>query len=223
MIDIAYTTAANIAGLLNLRSGASRLSFDGTTFPTLTEVNTFIDEADEYIDRHTNNSWKSTNVVSNEQHNYDGRLNKYGAFIITLHKGPIQDLSSASGDKLEIYRNNAWEDILTTKTKGAAPYEDDFFVDTEFGHIYLHTTFPNYGRNQIRVTYRYGNSSVPKDIQEASTKLAAIKVLSALGEEVIKTEVPSQPSWMNLIEKWQEDVENILSYHNRLHYSAFFL
>lgn len=219
---MAYTTVSNVAALLNLRQGESRLTFSSTTFPTSTEVTTFISEAESYIDRHTNNSWSASNTVSNEQHDYTGRLDNFGAFIFALRKTPIQDLSSGSGDKLEVYRNSGWVDLLATKTKGDAPYEDDFYVDTEFGHIYLHTTFPDYGSNQIRVTYRYGNSTVPGDIQEAATKLAAMKVLSALGEEVIKTEVPGQPSWMSLIERWQEDVENILSQHDQRYHRAFF-
>ena len=183
--------------------------FDATTLPTASEVDDIIDEVENIIDKHTERSWKE-NTVTNEHHDYDGAYHdRNGRLIYAIHlKNPnLRTLDSLQGDKLEVWQG-AWKDLLVEGTQGAAMYEGDFWVDYENDIIYLFSEFPDYGMNMIRVTYRYGETSVPNGIRQAATLLAAaiINERYEMYKEVSKDTSPA----MNLAKSYEERAYKIL-------------
>ncbi len=211
---VTYTTAARVASLLNLTENGSRLIFSSSTLPTDTEVNSLIEECEEIIDSKVNTSWRTNVSVTDEMHDYQERVGyAYDRLyhIIKLDNPPVTDLDSASGDKLEVWDGSAWIDWLTTKTAGQSPEDEDFYVDTSRGWIYIHNSFPPVGGNRFRITYRYGEGTVPKDIQHACTLLVGIKILENYRQYIIKAEGENDPSFLDLARKWKRDIDDILA------------
>lgn len=208
-----YTTPARVASLLNLTQNGLRLVFSSSTLPTDTEVNTLIEECEDIIDSRINTSWKSAVQVTDEYHDYE--LDILFAYernyhVIQLDNRPINDLDNAQGDKLEVWDGQQWVDWLVSKTKGNSPEDEDFFVDTQRGWIFIHNSFPPVGANRFRITYRYGQSSVPKDIQHACTLMVGIKLLEQYRDYIVKAEGENEPSFLDLARKWERDIDRIL-------------
>lgn len=216
-----YTTAAKVASLLRLinQSTQARKVFDGTTDPTLTEVENYCLEAESIIDKETNHSWKAS-TVTNEYHNV-GRL--YTGFYrrelpVKLKHRSIRQFVSGT-DKIEFWNGVSWVDLVLAANGYTEARNQDYWVDYTSGIIYLISTKPYYAEKGIRVTYRYGEASVPYAIQEAATKLAACKILENEDYKVVLPEGVSQYGIASKVESWKKDIARILENH-REHFSA---
>ena len=127
-----YTTASRVASLLQLTEadGTTRLTFDASSKPTLTEVETLINEVEDFIDSYTHRAWRTKTVI-NEYHDYEplsyGRYRKvYTYYPIFLRHYKVQTFSAAQGDKLELWNGSTWTDIISSE--GSGFYDGDFFV-----------------------------------------------------------------------------------------------
>jgi len=173
-----YTTAAKVASQLRLinSSTQARLTFSASTDPTLLEVENFILEAEDEIDRVTNHAWRAV-TITNEYHNLCGLYT--GAYRqelpVKLNHRSIRAMVSGT-DKIEYWDGSSWVDMVATLTEGRA---NDFWVDYTHGWILFVSTKPYRADRGIRVTYRYGESSVPGDIQNIATLLAAAKIIAS--------------------------------------------
>ncbi len=207
-----YCTPANVASQLRRRADGSsaRFTFTTATEPTSTEIEGWINEAEAYIDAATRHSWRET-TVTNEYHPYRGQYDGLWKHIrIPLNHRSIKQFSHAAGDKLEMFDFTTYVDLLD------GSYEEgegkDFYVDYTNGHIFFVRYVPRIHPQAVRVTYRYGESSVPYDIREACTKLVAIRYLES---ELYMATVPNGPGLSpdkgTIIERWQADVERILA------------
>lgn len=176
------------------------VTYGSGTSPTSTQVETLIAMSSDEIDQRTHHAWRET-TVTNEIHNLDLlRVGWYGVPIYLKHRA-VKTWSSTT-DKLEIRYGSTWEDW---STKG----DDYFTIFYEQGIMYLKTW--DYSKiKAVRITYRYGDASVPNDIKEAAVKLTAMKLVS---NEGFWNDLPSGGSGIDLatrIQIWKEDVDRII-------------
>lgn len=153
----------------------SATAFSASTNPTATQVNSMILQAEDHIDRLTNHAWKEK-TITNEFYNLDvnAAYNVGAGIRIKLRHRKIKTLDSNEGDKVEIWDGSAYEDYLVTRTQGRA---SDFWIDPEQGVLWLKLRHFSSVKNIIRMSYRYGESTVPYDIQEATAQYVAMKIL----------------------------------------------
>lgn len=110
-------------------------------------------EAD--IDGDCNTKFDSGNAITLEYHDVDDEFQE----DFWLLKGPVQSITSVEVNTSSEGNAASW----TTLSSANEEYE----VDLETGRLRLTTTnMPAVGGRQVRVSYTYGRSSVPKDIKQ---------------------------------------------------------
>lgn len=140
-----------------------------------THVEEMIGEWSTEFDKKTNHSWRDNQVID-EYHDFSGFYRWWSGRPISLTYNNVKSLDSAKGDKLEIWDGNQWEDWVSdsTKTEGR---NGDYWV--EGGKLWVYRRFWLTGHPRIRVTYRYGEDSVHKDVQRAVAKRVAAELLES--------------------------------------------
>jgi hypothetical protein len=211
-MTVTYTTAANVASLMRLidQNTGSRLVFSTDTDPTLVEVENLINRMEDHIDRETGHAWRAIQVMDEY---YDIPYNCYNfyqrQFPIHLKHRNINTLVSGT-DKIEVWTGNEWEDIILDANGYTEGRGNDYWVDYTQGIIYLKDKRPWTLDKGIRVSYRYGESSVPGDIEDACTKLVAINIAENDDYVVALPEGTDKYSIMSKVDSWKRDVERIL-------------
>jgi hypothetical protein len=199
-MTVTYTTAANVASLMGVTT------WDGTSDPTLTEVEAIINRWEDIIDRRTGHGWRTKTSLL-EYFDVDATTRDVDDQLsFKLANRSITTLTSGT-DTLEVWTGGAWTDYLATKTEGRG---GDYWVDTTNGVLYL-IDYPDSGDAKVRVQYRYGESAVPGDITDACTKLVAADLLAQDDRSFI---VPEGGQNINMNEKarqWKTEAEAILS------------
>ena len=166
-----YCAAADVARLLNKETNY----FTANTVPSTDSVNAFIMEAEEVVDKDTQSAWR-TRKVTNEYHTIE-RNQEYEyqtGYRIKLVQKYLKPLTTAQGDKLEVWNGSEYEDFLVTKTEGRGK---DFWLDYERGVLFIRGFIFRTRESQFRITYRYGQTVVPKNIQQATALRVAIMLL----------------------------------------------
>lgn len=155
-----YTTMINVKNYLQLTN-----DFTDSTKPSLNTIMDWIFDAEDEIDNDTRHSWRET-TISDEYHNTDGERGYTCKSQINLDNRNIKTFDTDEGDKLEIWTGSEWEDYITEKTEGR---DEDFWVDYENGVIYIRNGYFYYRDKGARISYRYGETSVPRDIKKVAT------------------------------------------------------
>lgn len=170
-----------------------RSAFSASTTPTNTDVDMFIEWSQGEIERKTNQAFQAI-TVSNEFHtiryvggasrrrNYTFMINKP---YIVLTKSNVRAFTSGT-DYIYVWNGSAYTDWVANKTEGR---DEDYYVDYNEGVIYFMKNFPviPYSEN-VKVTYRYGESTVPSWAEELCTLMAAKRVLEFDYGRVISSE-----------------------------------
>lgn len=215
---VTYTTAAKVSSLMRLidPTDQSRLTFDTDTDPTLAEVEAAINRAEDRIDKETNHAWRAVTVTDE----YYDLLCDFGRFYkrqyaIHLKHRKINELVSGT-DKIEIWDGSAWVDLVLDANGYTEGRGGDYWVDYNQGIIYLVNKRPWVLENGIRVSYRYGEASVPGDIETACTKLAAIEIAETNDYVVTLPDGVSEYGISSKVDKWQSDVDKILDKRREL-------
>ncbi len=143
--------------------------------PALAYWQDAIMSAEEEVDRACKQAWRER-VVTNE-YPFDGLGNMpdpEGFVLVPLRRMAIKDFVSASGDKIEVWNGSQYENWVTARTQGR---NADWYLVPELGHLYLRTRVL-YGNpaERVRLTYRYGHASVPRNIKRATALLAAAEL-----------------------------------------------
>jgi len=199
-----YCTADDVRRVLQVD-----FDFSSQKLPTDTDVEASIEEAEDEIDQETQHAWRAV-TVTNEF--YDIPIQAYregvGTPIHLKHRN-VRTLASGSGDKLEVWDGSSYEDWLTTKTEGRA---NDYWLDEELGILYIRRYWKYYWKKAIRMTYRYGESTVPKDIRKATAMLAAIDFIMSddLSASLNETGDSMRVGHESRIEIMRERVEKII-------------
>ena len=175
-----YCTANDVAAFLQVDD------FSGSTTPTSTDVEAFIDMAEGRIEELTNHAWSTAKArtVTDERARVQtvrsNAINVRGR--IQLAHYPILSLAGASGATLKVWEGSAYVDYVASKTMGSSVTDvngRDFWVDTERGIIYIE----NYATHNMLnsspqgvdayVKYRYGDATTPQDIKLATIYFTA--------------------------------------------------
>ncbi len=191
-------------------------TFSGSTTPTTTQVEAFINAAEDQIDRDTRRAWRSV-TVTDEYYNIPkvhnvGHHQGHGhrRFIkIYLRHRHVKTFAGVSGDKLEIWDGSSDVDWIATKTEGRA---DDFWVNYTDGILYVRMQHALYHEDGAKLTYRYGETTVPSDIKDATAMLAAVMVLGSddNSQVVAETGDATRQSHQSRIEQWSTRAREII-------------
>lgn len=193
-----YCTPADIAARLQLmnKDMTDRLTFDNSnTYPRLSEIEGWIEDAEDFIDDNTFLSWKEKTVLNEFYDNpgvkYQGRYYRMGVELY-LENTDIRNITL-----LNVYHGGTWTDFVATKTLGQGPRDGDWWYHKQDGVIML---FVDWGMEDdpIEISYTYGKAIVPRQIKDACINLVAAKVLEA---EDYVVQFPDNPNMINLDKK----------------------
>jgi len=186
---VSYCTHGDVSAFLQLAD------FSGSTTPTATQVESFIELAEGRIEQLTNHAWSTANAISvtdervrvqQVQSNVvstRGRiqLSHYPILAFSQHASP--SLSQTNGN-VKIWGSGGYTDYLdsdNSKTLGSnvADVSNDVWADIERGIIYLNSYSLHNMLNSSPagvdgyVSYKYATATTPKDIKLATIYLTA--------------------------------------------------
>lgn len=195
-----YTTAQKVAEFLQ------RDNFSSTTTPTDTVVEDLINRNEDHIDQETNHAWREVTITDEYIDTYVPVVGLGWQFY--LRHRSIRNVNAVSGDKIEIFDGNNFIDYVADKTQGR---NEDYFVDQTNGTVAIRDRTFFYPKGN-KFTYRYGESTVDKDIEDACTMLTAIDILTMNDKAGrFADDGPSNRlSHQNRIDAWKEKVTDIL-------------
>ena len=186
-----YLTVAELIARLGWMNGNSLITISGTTIPNTDTVEDYISEAEEEIERFTRRNWRTAYLtITEEYHSWDYHNQRftqrgiyYGIIIIELAYQNVIQFDTAEGDKIEVWDGSSWVDLVADYTAGEALRDEDYFLDKKTGRLYIHSNFPNYGKDNIKITYRYGEgaAALPKPIKRCVWQLAGSEIIMTYG------------------------------------------
>ena len=193
---VTYCTVEDVSDFM-------RVPISSTTTPTKAQVEKLINRKEEVLDRRIGHTFGRNKTITNEIHDLPLLYTfGWGTPIYLQHRN-IRDLSNAAGDKIEVWKgeSNEYDDILTDSQW--------YQFDPVYGRLYLRGfIFSIMRKNRIRVTYRFGDATVPEDVEDACIKLVAIDLLTT---SLRMDRLPvggSALTWGEIIEQWKEDIES---------------
>ncbi len=209
-----YCTADEVAEFLQLEDSAgNRLTLDETTFPRKSEVEKRIAKAEKFFDRKIGHAWTSRTVTdelySFYPYRYFRRRGYYLGVPVSLSHRKIRNPLIEGTDYINVWNGSEWIDYIATKTEGRAK---DFWFDYELGIIYF-KLWPVIGENTIKLTYVYGDTSVPEEVRDVTIQKATIDLLSTEdfagfigeGSGIEGLKIPEK------IKLWQDDINEFIA------------
>ena len=219
---VTYCTSAEIAEFLWSNDGAD---FSVSTKPTKVAVEKAINRVEGIIDNATKHAWRKVSIT-NEYHDYlipsyahrrlfgwvKGRQPDRGIY---LNHELIRAFVSGT-DKIEIWTGSAWVDLALDANNYTEGRGDDYWIDYVGGVIYFVDEAPAIGKKTVRVTYSFGEETVPEDIKEAAIKLTAINLIYSDDRSAFVVDGMDNLSLDPKIRAWKEDVDKILKEREKL-------
>jgi len=223
-----YTTPQEVIGSLQLYNNKGELMrASPQSTPTYDQWCQWIVEGEQYVEEQTRRAWaerrKKDEILNIESIPSTGGSMSLGYLGTQLLRtgfgiaseamlGPgIQvklryrypkDLDADKGDKLEIrWLRNDWLDI--TNDKGT------YWFDHVKGILYLRRMFVALDTG-IRITYRYGEDTVPEDIKRAVTLFVGKQFYSTDRYRSIFPTAPEFEQKAQSIQQWTWDIDRIL-------------
>lgn len=163
-----YTTAALVAAEIRADT-----AFSSTTTPTLASVQNWIEEESKMIEIKSGQVFGST-VESSIYFDYDG------SGIFRVPKTPV---ISITGLEYNVNSNNttsSWVTLQDGYGYNYLTYKDEGEVEFIGGANATNKVSPIAGKKNIRLTYTYGYSSTPLEIQKLCSLLVAKRVILTL-------------------------------------------
>lgn len=207
-----YCTSEDLFTFLQLGASADsnftgQTDFSASTNPTKLNVEGWINESQDYIDQETMHAWRAVTVTKEYHHLEAPHYQLRDGSEIKLHHRNIRTLTSGT-DLLEVWDGTQYLDYLANKTEGR---NNDYWAVEEDGFIFV-KTYPAYTPRNfgVRVTYRFGDSTVPGDIKRACVLLTAIQFLQGEDRSVILPEGSSNIPYQSKVSGWQKKVDEIL-------------
>jgi hypothetical protein len=159
-----YTTPALVQAELRTST-----AFSSITIPSIDAVNNWIEEESRYIDTLTNSVY-SSNTASSILVDYDGegRLRFPHAPLISITKIEYREI----------------DNTFTTLVEG---FDEDFLSYLDLGEVEFISNYSP-GNKKFRLTYNYGTTTVPLDIQKLATLLVTKRTLLTLANSQANTE-----------------------------------
>lgn len=212
---VTYCTSAEVAKFLWVNDGAD---FSTSTKPTKAAVEEAINRAESIIENATKHAWCKVSIT-NEYHNYlipsyahrrpfgwvRGRQPDRGIYL--AHRAIRAFVSGTN--KIEIWTGSAWVDITLDANGYTEGRDDDYWISYEDGIIFFLDETPAIGKKTVRVTYDYGESSVPEDIKEWAIKQTAINLLYSDDRSTLIIDGMDNIGLDPKVRAWKEDIKEI--------------
>lgn len=214
----AYTTATKVAQLLQVDAYVVNPS-DGR--PSSVMVEDVIKRWEDYIDYETKHAWRTrysgTDSGDNqtqqwEYYNVDRGYRRNAGIPVFLRHRKIKNLASGSGDAFEVFEGTStnegtsetWTSWLTGKTQNRT---GDFWINHDQGILFIRSLLFRNTPFKIRIKYRYGDTVVPKDVEDACTKFAASDLmLMGHGLNARSNAI----NYRELVEMWRADAMRVI-------------
>jgi len=185
-----YCTVYDVAQVM----GLPLRRFTEDSLPTKNTVEEIISMMEDYVDRYCRTAWRErtnyemeggTRTVSAdagyEYHKlipvgFSGWLWQ-GRPVFTKYR-PLKPLDPVRGDSVQIFTGMGWEEWLGVKIMSPTA---DYWVDYDTGRIFFRRVwwFSKLQGWTVRLRYRFGYTSVPKDIRYATALLAAAHLVES--------------------------------------------
>lgn len=211
---VVYCTAADVASFLDLvDQSADRTVFDGSSTPTQTEIESYINVAEQFIDEQCETAFGTRTIQRTDEYlQVDWTRREISAH---LDYPNVVTFSTGDGDKLEIFDGSDWEDWVLTKTEAR---DGDFFVDYAMGKIYFINSRPSRLRERLRVrcTYRVRNpikgSTVPETIKQACVFQVGILLSQTEHQSILYPDGRDDNlSTSDRVQQWQDKFDRLIS------------
>lgn len=158
-----YATYEDVGRLLGKK-------FTSTSDPPISVVESFIEQADSFINNFCGHDWLQHEVTEY----YDGVGYGPRAGVIMLKHTPVLSVK-----KVEYYSEGKWKDDTYEGMPQDYPEKQCYYVYLDEAKIVFHKLRLT-GRKVYRVTYVYGYPSPPAFVRNLSAVLAALKVIAYL-------------------------------------------
>lgn len=185
-----------------------RIPITDSTLPNITQVANIIVRKEDWIDRVTGMTFGRTKTITNDQHSLP-LLYTYGWGVpIYLKHRMIKDFDPTQGDSLQIWTGSQYQNMDIS----AGNFGSGYKLDTVFGELYLMGyLFTVLRDKRVRVTYRYGETTVPNDIKDACIKMTAIDLLTtSFRMDNLPVGTEGALEWDKIIQIWREDIDRIM-------------
>jgi len=156
-----------------------RITIDGSTSPNTAQVEKLINYKEERIDRRTGHTFGRSRTETEIYPLHLLYTFGHGAPFTLKHREIKTNnsgihLCSCAGDKLEVWNGASGDYSNVTDCDGA------YDVEPIKGDIYMRGfIFTIIRMDRIRITYRYGSTTVPDDIREACIKLVCVDIIKS--------------------------------------------
>jgi len=209
---VTYATVCEVGALI-------RTTFTCATTPTTEQVEAIINRMECRLDQRTGHTYGRVKTVTREFHclplvyTYG-----WGTPIFLKHREvqvkldgccePTLAFCSCAGDKLELWQGQSAANSFSDITSGSV---NDYQIIGDRGELFIRgTLFTILRDNRIRVTYRYGSTTVPNDIRDAAIKMTAIDlIIGSFRMDII----PMGADGAKIVDtsaKWRDDIDRIV-------------
>jgi hypothetical protein len=193
---VTYCTVADVSDFL-------RVPITSTTTPNKAQVEKIILRKEQELDRRIGHHFGGVIASAAEVHDLP-LLYSYGwGSPIFLKHRQIADIDASLGDKIEVWTGDSYANH--TGDTGVHNLEGTY------GKLYFRGyIFTIMRKNRIRVTYRYGELTVPYDIQDSCIKLVSIDILNSSFRMDI---LPTGANGVDISASksdWRADIENCI-------------
>jgi len=200
-MTVYYCTSDNVAAFLQLKP------FSADTKPTKEQVEDIINMGEDEIDIETNHAWREK-TITEEYVDFSTPRYTWGAGRpIFLQHRHLRDFDTDEGDKIEVWQGGEYVDYVSTKTEGRG---NDYWLNNSKGILYIYKWYSLYP-DEMRLTYRYGETTVPADIKKCAVLKAARLIL--MNEDYSKIMVDGETNDMHYtvrVNIWNKDINRII-------------
>lgn len=135
-----------------------------STTPKKSQVEMYIQQAEDQIDRDTLYAWRSRRYKMEESFpevaftalRAHGYSLWFDGIILTIQYRNMKDLDAAKGDKLEVRIGGSYVDYLATKTEGL---NKDYFVINERSKLHIYRRWAVQIVDKVKLVCRYGDEA----------------------------------------------------------------
>lgn len=201
-----YCQSVDVWRFLQFKRRFGGDDFSTETVPSKEDVDAFINRFEDFIDSETMHSWRAKTVTESFDIDYEDPIDNYfGDYYmrIKLTNRQIRALDDTQGDSLEVWDGSNYEQYLGSGSSRVEGRNRDYWLDLNEGFLFI-ATYQTYSQLAVRITYRFGDTTVPGFIKEACIKFVAAEILQSDDETVLLPEGTSNMTQQNKVDRWLE-------------------
>ena len=195
-----YCTAQNVVDFLRiLDDDGTVLNIGQNTDPTLAQVNEIIMNEEDELDNRMGHTWKETRAIT-ESLDLPLNFDWFFGMPIHLRHRKIREIDPTAGDFIRV--------LYPSEKRDITPNENSWWrMNYEIGIIYL-LGMVWYSRREKRleISYRYGDSEVPRWLKRATIQSTAITLMET-SLSMSKITVQEGVDLNKIIDRWRKDVD----------------